>query len=105
MWINLNTLMAYISAYGTDRTASGGGGQTLAWQQDENVLTSYSAGDTVLVLTQTPVDPAAIAMTLSNGPITYGTDWILSGLNVVIQFDQAPDGQDHYFKANYPYTV
>lgn len=106
MWINLNTLMAYITANGTDRTASGGGGgNNLAWQQDRATVADYEVGDTVLTLSQTPVDPEAIVLTLNNGPLTYGVDWTLSGLNVVIQFDKAPDGQDHYFTANYPYTT
>lgn len=99
--------MAYISAYGTDRTASGGGGggQTLAWQQDRDTVADYEGGDTVLTLTQTPLDPDGIILTLNNGPLTYGVDWTLSGLNVIIQFDKADDGQDHYFTANYPYSV
>ncbi|MCF8237694.1 MAG: hypothetical protein K9I85_06030 [Saprospiraceae bacterium] len=97
--------MAYVNAFGTDRTASGGGGQTLAWQQDRDTVADYSVDDTVLTLTQTPVDADAIILTLNNGQLTYGVDWTLDGLDVKIQFDKAPDGQDHYFTANYPYTV
>lgn len=99
--------MAYINAYGTDRTATGGGGPTsnLDWQQDRATVPYYEVGDVVLTLTETPTSPNAILLTLNNGPLTYGVDWILTGLNVIIQFDKAPDGTDHYFTAQYPYEA
>lgn len=97
--------MGYINAFGIDRTASGGGGgNTLAWKMDRATVANYEVDDVVLTLTETPVDPQAITLNLNNGLLTYGVDWELSGLDVIIKFDKAPDGQDHYFTANYPYV-
>lgn len=98
--------MSYITAYGPDRSRSGGGGgSTYAWQQDTAEVASYSADDVVLTLTETPVDAASITFQLNNGLLTQGVDWELDGLNIIIKFDKAPDGQDHYFTANYPYNA
>lgn len=99
--------MAYINAYGTDRTASGGSGPSsnLLWQQDRDTVASYVVDDVVLTLTETPYDEEGIILTLNNGPLTYGVDWELDGLDVKIKFDKAPDGTDHYFNAQYQYAA
>lgn len=99
--------MSYIQAYGPDRTTSGGGGggQTLAWQIDEATVANYSVGSTVLTLTQTPVGNSSIVLRLNNGVLNYGTDWTLSGSDIVIQFNKALDGADHIFTAQYPYNA
>lgn len=96
--------MGYINAFGTDRTATYGPTSNLEWQQDRATVAEYQVDDVVLVLTETPVDENAIILTLNNGPLTYGVDWELSGLNVIIKFDKAPDGTDHYFTAQYPHA-
>lgn len=83
----------------------GGGGQELAWWIDRDTVADYDANDVVLTLTYVPVDPLAIIFNLNNGLLTYGVDWDLVGQNIIILFDKAPDGQDHYFTAQYPYNV
>lgn len=98
--------MAYIfAAGGGSQSGGGGGGQTLAWQTDRDTVADYEVNDVVLTLTQTPLDEDAIILNLNNGLLTRGVDWDLSGLDVIILFDKAPDGQDHYFTAQYPYNV
>lgn len=101
--------MSFIFAAGTKGTVSGGGGggggTTLAWEQDRAQAADYSENDIVLSLTRTPYSHKALLVHLNNGLLTYGEDYTLVGDDIVILFDKAPDGQDHYFTAQYPYGV
>lgn len=97
--------MGYLRAVSTFRSGGGGGGQTLDWQIDREEVADYNENDVVLTFSQTPLSPSSVIVNLNNGLLTQGVDYDIVGNTVVILFDKADDGQDHFFTAQYPYNA